>query len=187
MNKYPKDEKLYLEIKAGNERTLQNLYQQYRAEFRAYMMHQYKCNPDEALEIYTESFTSFYFNIKRNQFQSPLKCKLKTYLFSIGKYAYFNKKKAANKIELVSEFPELEVVSSGVTRLEATDNARLVAGILNTLGAACQELLKLIYFKNYSFEAAAIALNIPTQEAARKRKYDCLKKIRNNLKRKPSY
>ena len=185
MQKYSKDEQLYLEIKKGNQKVIEETYKKYRTNFKAFIIKSFDSTSNQALEVYQEAFVSFIGNIQNEKLALPLRCTLKTYLFGIGKNNYHNQFSNAyhKKMTFPEEFPELSVNPYGVSQLEAEDNAKQVERLLDMLDEGCKKLLSLLFLKGYSGEAAALVLNIPSPEATRKRKYDCLKKIRKNLNR----
>ncbi|MCB0572745.1 MAG: sigma-70 family RNA polymerase sigma factor, partial [Phaeodactylibacter sp.] len=57
--------------------------------------------------------------------------------------------------------------------------AELVRRLLDKIGEPCKRLLELIFVHGYVMDAVAEELELPSAGAARKRKFDCLKKMRD--------
>ena len=76
------------------------------------------------------------------------------------------------------EIPDIPVVPEVEDREEQASKARFARQLLDRMGSPCKVLLEMFYLKNYVMESIAKALNIPTPGAARRRKHDCLRKMR---------
>ncbi|MCB0847786.1 MAG: hypothetical protein KDE26_31250, partial [Bacteroidetes bacterium] len=80
-----KDRNLLLqELKSGNQKLLQKLYETHREAFGRWAMKQYKCSDDLAGEAYQKAFIAFYYNVREGKL-TELNSSVKTYLFAIGK------------------------------------------------------------------------------------------------------
>ena len=58
----------------------------------------------------------------------------------------------------------------------------LARALLDRIGEPCRSLLEMVYIKEFVMEAVAENLGLPSEGAARKRKFDCLQKMKELLK-----
>jgi RNA polymerase sigma-70 factor (ECF subfamily) len=180
-----------------NERVIQRFYHAHRPKFTNWLKGRFQIvAEDDCLEIYQRSFTVLYLNIKRGKL-NELEATLETYLFGIGKMIlkeWWREKKidqqfsdmddkdiAANEKE-----PDLnDLVLFGNDSNNPLDPAlseRLVNG-LNELGEPCRTILKLYYWERNSMEAIANKTGYKNEQGAKKKKYLCLVKLREIMKR----
>lgn len=186
---YADDERLYAQIKAKQQSVINTLYRSYRSSFVAYALNlcwskQVKAPRDEILGIYNEAFAAMILNIQQDRLRLPLKSTLKTYLFAIGrnKCLRWIDKQMKDRHEFV-DFAEEPTVDLSSLKLDFDPTlGEQVHQLLQQLNESCRELLTLIYLKGWHQEAIIDKMAIPSPEAYRKRKFDCLKKLR---KQKP--
>ena len=184
MSKYHQDEQWMKTIAAGDRTLLKELYLRFREPFLAFIQRHFQCTPQRATDIYPEAFSRFYFAIEEKKLQPPLKSSLKTYLFTVGKNLYHKRYLDAyhKKKSMEEQIPDRGSRPEAEAWLESEDNTHIVAELLAALDATCQRLLKLYFWKNYSAEAIGRELGIATPGAVRKRRFDCIKKMRRLLR-----
>jgi len=177
MTTYEEDEHLISQILAGDQKVLSTLYFKMKEIFISYMMREYKLERFGALQCYGEAFTTFYLNIRNGKLMPPLRSSLKTYLFSIGKFSYLSARRQSQKVLPLN--PSLsESLITGPEKIVTKENAQWVRQLLNKLGDPCKAILTAFFIKGFSAESVALNFGLSNESAARKRKFDCLKKIR---------
>jgi len=177
MSNYSEDEELMKSLQAGDRMVVKEIYDQYRHGFTSFVQKAFQCDGQKAGDVYPESFSILYFNIKLGKLRSPLKSTLKTYLYAIGKHIY-HKRNFDKYQSLKVPVEELQAVSLDLVTesLEKKERAIKMKALLNTIGEPCQKLLELFYYRSYSFEAITKELK-ENEGRLRKRKYDCLRKL----------
>lgn len=177
MSKYKTDELRLEQLSQGKERVWQTIYDDIRDPFRLFFLKNSSLDPDQAIELYQEAMVVFHKNVVRGKLVAPLKSTLRTYLIGIGKMLYL--KKSGKKIDAwIDEIPDQAVQPIVEDKAERKEQAELVRRLLERIGEPCKQLLTLVYIKGYVMEAIAEEMNFPSEGAVRKRKFDCLKKIR---------
>lgn len=189
-SKYLKDENLLEQIKSGNRSLLNELYKTYKSPFCAFLFKNNSLTEDEVLEIYTKTFTSFYFNIRDGKLVAPLQSSLKSYLFGIGKNYLLkfwtkNSRKKEHSIGDWDEDFEIDFQKPGVyDYYENQSSKTLVKSLLSQLGNPCKELLQLSFIEENADDAIAVKMEIPSTVAVRQRRFKCLEKLRKLIKQK---
>ena len=75
---------------------IENLYELYKPPFILFAISNYPISKDTAIDIYQESFTAMYQNIRSGKY-TERNVSLKTYLFEIGKHHIFKYNKNSQK------------------------------------------------------------------------------------------
>ena len=173
------------EIKKGDRRYLQQLYNQYRKEFGQWVAKHYQVDDDVAGEVYQQTFIAFYYNIHDGKL-TELRSSIKTYLFAIGKNLmrehFKSTKRVAEPMDLAVA-PE-EVDEGIMTKYEDADLKDRIRSVLNQIGEPCKTVIELFYFKQYAMDAIATQLNYKTEQIAAKRKFICLKQLKSLMQGK---
>lgn len=166
------------EIKNGNKKELANIYKTYRAEFINWATTNYKCNPEEARDIYQASIIVFYDNILKEKLLT-LSGSVKTYLFAIGKNKILELRRSDKKFDLrvESENLEIEDVPDFEKTLKET-HFKAVQKSLEKLGEPCRTMLEFYYFHNNSMEELAHKLGYKNAETVKNLKCRCLMRLR---------
>ena len=180
MNRYEHDETMMLSLQNANDTMITEVYDTMKDDFLAFIMSYFKAEKHSAEEIYPESFSKFYFNIKNGKLKAPLQSSLKTYLFAIGKRIYMksNFGNYNKKIELKESVPEIEQASKVLDHYEYDAQKSLVSKLLSMIGDSCKRLLEMIYIKEMDSNDICVELNLSSLGTLRKRKFDCMKKMR---------
>ncbi|MEM6724214.1 MAG: sigma-70 family RNA polymerase sigma factor [Bacteroidota bacterium] len=179
MSKSDTQKEMLDRIRSGDQQLLKTLYEEYREAFLAWSLKYYKLDEEEIIEVFQKAFTIFYFNIKEGKLYE-LSSSLKTYLFGIGKHLYLKKFTAKKRetLELDDQVISGQVDLSIMDRYRNEDAARLVRSMLQQMGEMCRQLLELIFLKEYSTDAVMHTMQLKNEQAVRKRKFNCLKKLR---------
>lgn len=104
---------------------------------------------------------------------------VKAYLYTIAKNLWISKARRDAKVvynEILHEYDSS--YDSDIEKHLLTQEKELaMEAILNKLGTACKELLKLTFYEDYSLKEAAEKLNISNAEVAKTKQYRCKKKL----------
>ncbi len=180
------DVELLTLIQRSDERTLNKLYFQYRGKFISWAIGRYRCDETLAGDMFQRSFTILYLNIK-NQKITQLTSSLETYLYGIGKNVFreqFNDK--LRTLETLDERFEGNVLDFGI--IEKHEQRHLKTKLqkfLKSLGEPCSTVLKLYYFCSFSMETITLEVGYKNEEVAKKKKYQCLKGLKESISTQP--
>ena len=169
-------------IRNGNRQVLRELYEQYRDEFGIWVSRSYNCDEDMIADIYQQSFTTLYYNIKEGKL-TRLTSSLKTYLFAIGKNLIRDHFKITSRRQEIMEVAiDTSNIDNGILeRYEQSEMKETVKGLLQRIGEPCKTVLELFYLKGFAMDAIAVELNYKSEQIAAKRKFICLRQMRTLL------
>ncbi len=171
--------KLLQQIKIGNRKVLNQLYQTYREEFINWTRWKFNCTAEDSIDVFQETMIAFYENVvndKITEFQSSVK----TYLFAIGRNILL--KRFRNEKQGKTE--ELEVLQNVADELQMEDSLNLterqkaIAQLLEKLGEPCKTLLQLFYYQKYSVEAIVNTMEYKNASVVKNQKVRCIKRLR---------
>ncbi len=167
-------------IKAGSEKILFQLYEAYRDEFVNWAVRNHKVSVEEAKDIFQEAMVGLYKNVKGGRVDS-LTVTVKTYLFGIGKNNLLNliKRKSIEQ-KVMAEFeavPEYGIAK----RYDEEHMVYLAKRIYRAIGSPCKEVLEMFYANGYDMESIALRLGYKNSDVAKKKKYECLKKLEERI------
>lgn len=170
------------DIKSGDRKYLQELYNRYRKEFAQWVAKHYQVDDDVAGEIYQQTFIAFYYNIKDGKL-TQLNSSIKTYLFAIGKNLMREHFKSTKKfVEPMEVNINPNEVDEGImAKYEDAELKDTIRNLLNKIGEPCKTVIELFYFKHYAMDAIASHLNYKTEQIAAKRKFICLKQLKTMM------
>jgi RNA polymerase sigma factor (sigma-70 family) len=167
-------------IKEDNRVFIKDLYNKLRPEFIAWFSKHYICRIEDVEDAYQRSFNILYFNVKEDKV-SVVDTKASTYLFSIGKNIILKVlgKEPRNKIS--SE--EVHERKFGTIEIDYdTDEIykkEIIARLLTQIDETCRTVLLLSFYKDFSMESIANAMEFKNEAVAKKKKHLCLKKLKD--------
>lgn len=170
------DHTVISEIKKGNESKLTSIYRAYRDEFISWAVRNYQCPEETAKDIYQVIIVIFYENIMSGKLVS-LQSSVKTYLFAIGKNKLFEYQASLRKQQNFQEAFIKEPVEETFAE-EKEEIYAMLEVAMQELGEPCKTLLVYSYYKNYSTEEIAAALNYKSTDSAKTQKYKCLVRLK---------
>lgn len=171
--------KLLQQIKIGNQKVLNQLYQTYRDEFIHWTRWKFSCKELDSIDVFQETMIAFYENVandKITEFQSSVK----TYLFAIGRNILLKRFRSEKK----GKIEELEILQNVADKLQTEDSINLterqqaIAGLLEKLGEPCKTLLQLFYYQRYSVESIVNTMNYKNASVVKNQKVRCIKRLR---------
>lgn len=178
------NERLLHQIKSGDPKLMQRLYNDQRGPFVTWAVQQYRCDEEDAVDIFQRSFTLLYLNI-RNDKLTVLTSSLKTYLFSIGKNLFREtfRDKHRQTVTLEDNTEVREKLDTNILdEYHQSHQKEVVRKLLSRIGEPCKTLLELMFIHGYSTEAVVEEMGYSDERVVRKRKCLCLKKMREMLK-----
>ena len=178
------EERVLERVRQGDRTVLKDLYKKHRMRFIRWVQRRYSHTQDEIAEVYQQVFTIFYFNVKEGKFKGD--SAIETYMFGIGKNL-INKtlSKGKQAISPIDDVEEIDVpTESGFSTYERTHEKLLVKNILDKVGEPCKSILTKYYYDNFTMEAIAENLGYKNAMVVKKKKCECLIKIRETLKEK---
>lgn len=179
MSNYKEDEQKLQSLLKEGDLVWKNWYDDMRDPFRLFFIKYGNVDPDLAIELFHEAMVIFHRNVFAKKLTTPLQSTLKTYLFGIGKMLYL--KKGGKTDNWQDEIPDHPVMPEVEMSADQKEKAALVKSLLQRIGEPCKQLLELIYINGYVMEAVANEMGFPSEGAVRKRKFDCLKKMRKMI------
>ncbi|MCB0652923.1 MAG: sigma-70 family RNA polymerase sigma factor [Saprospiraceae bacterium] len=181
MNKsnYQNEEKLLEQLAGGDDRVWKDFYHDVREVFCGHFIKYARINPSQALELLHEAMVILHRKAVNGSLKAPLQSRLSTFLVGIGKNLCRRK---GFSVADEGEESMMHLADNWINEHEdAEENAAIVKSILGKIGEPCKTLLTLYYLEGYSMEAVASNMDMPSSGAAKKKKFDCLKAIRQML------
>ncbi|WP_047247531.1 RNA polymerase sigma factor [Maribacter thermophilus] len=176
------------ELRSGSEKVLKKIYEENRAKFLNFAR-RYNLTEDENIDIYQDAYIVFYENVMNGKLEK-LTSSVSTYLFSIGKYLIFdrmrkNKKSVSGSYDLSKvgdsdvQINALELDSPDLTREQ-----RLLKEHFKGLGAKCQELLTLFYYRGHTIQEIMEKGNYNSENVVKAAKSRCMKTLKERIQGK---
>ncbi len=139
----------------------------------------------DAEDIFQDSLIIFYKKIRSGQLE--LTCALKTYIYSICKYLWFNKIRKKKELELEEGEDFILIEESHLEVLMKTERGELVADLFGRLGTECQSILILFYYEHRRMKEIAKELKLVSEQVAKNKKSKCMKKLKAIVLESPFY
>jgi RNA polymerase sigma-70 factor (ECF subfamily) len=169
-------------IRTGERKFLRQLYEEHRQAFGVWIIKTYRCDEDMAAEVYQQAFTTLYYNVKEGKL-NKLTSSLKTYVFAIGRNLIRDHFKLSTRRQEIMEVAvdTGSIDNSIIDRYEQSALKETVKVLLEKIGEPCKTVLELFYLKGYALDAIAVEMNYKSEHIAAKRKFICLKQMRELL------
>jgi RNA polymerase sigma factor (sigma-70 family) len=175
MSKYRQDEERLTQLATGYQRAWKQFFDENLDAFLGFTMKYAKVSREESFNLYQEALVILHRNVTENKLGAPLRSSLQTYLLGIAKNLCRRKGSSALVFpENIPDVPQNPIEEE----TERKHLAALVRNLLNKIGEKCRQFLTLVFLEEQAQQDIMDALNIPSDEAFRKRKHDCLKKMR---------
>lgn len=168
--------KILVNLKNGKQNSaIQLLYQHVFPVVRSFILKN-SGDSEQAEDIFHDGVIILFQKSKEIDFNIP---DIKAYLYTISKNLWISKARRDSKVvynEILNEYDpgnENDIENHLLTQ----EKEMAMEAILNKLGTACKELLKLTFYEDYSLKEAAEKLNISNAEVAKTNQYRCKKKL----------
>ncbi len=174
------------DLRKGSDTVLRKVYEENRNKFLNYAK-RYNLSEDENIDIYQDAYIIFYDNVMSGKIES-FTSSISTYLFSVGKYLIFdrmrkNKKTVGSTYDLsrVGD-DDMSVDMMEMERSDLTTEQVLLQKHFTTLGAKCQELLTLFYYRSYTIQEIMAHENYNSENVVKAAKSRCMKTLRERIR-----
>ena len=173
------------DLRKGSDKVLRRVYEQNRDKFLNYAR-RYNLSEDENIDIYQDAYVIFYDNVMSGKIER-FTSSISTYLFSIGKYLIFDKMRKNKKtvgsnydLSMVGD-TDIGASSFELERKELTTEQILLKKHFGSLGAKCQQLLTLFYYRGYTIQEIMKAENYNSENVVKAAKSRCMKTLRERI------
>ncbi|MBS1952522.1 MAG: sigma-70 family RNA polymerase sigma factor [Bacteroidetes bacterium] len=167
-------------IKAGSEKILFNIYEEYRNDFVSWAIRHHQISAEEAKDVFQESVIALYKNVKADKMEST-EVSIKTYLFGIGKNIILNAVKRRGIEEKVFESFNVKTENGIHEHYEHEHLVSLVKRLYRSMGSPCKEILEMFYEKGFDMESIATRIGYKNSDVAKKKKYECLSLLESRI------
>jgi RNA polymerase sigma factor (sigma-70 family) len=165
-------------IRTQGEGALAAVYENYRDEFLAWIVREYKCSMDDSKDIYQLTILIFYDNVRTGKLQH-LVSSVKTYLFGVGKnIARERQRKEKRFVPIAKEKWLKEYLIDEPSDPLDEDMFSRAKLALEKLGQPCQRLVELFYYEKKSMTDISNALGYKNPDTAKNQKCKCMARLR---------
>ncbi|MFK7906289.1 MAG: RNA polymerase sigma factor [Chitinophagales bacterium] len=169
------------DFKAGKSKAVNMLYEEFRPVFVLWLLGKFKCEEEEAIDIFQDSIIIIYKNAHMGKL-NKMSSQLKTYLFAIGKNVFLKrreKKKTTVSDEPLKHIPSPEIDAE--KQLQLKDRKKMIAQLLKKMKDPCKTILYLFFYRRYSIEAIQKSMNYKSREVVRSQKVRCIKGLEKKV------
>ncbi len=176
------DQIIFEELKKGSDHAFKEVYESNRMFFINFAR-KYELEMDEILDIYQETYISFFENIENGKLVE-LSSSISTYLISIGKYKIMNHLRS-NQRKRLRETP-MEVlgdVEGAITNFdldneELSSEEVLLKKFFNELGEKCKNIITWFYYNKRSIKEIMELGGYNSENVVKSQKSRCMKSLR---------
>lgn len=163
----------------GGDDALKEIYGNYRDEFLLWAVRHHSCTMEEAKDIFQQSVVIFYENIMVGKVKE-ITTRVKTYLFSIGKYKIYELVRQKSKHSLQVDDPVY--VNSDIFYNDIDDEyeekLKKVENCMTKLGDPCKNILEHYYYHKKSMQEISEIMDYKGSETVKNLKYKCLQRLK---------
>lgn len=154
------------------------MYHAYRNKVMAWTVKRFHVSGTEAGELYQEAFIICYYQVRSGRL-TEIRCDPGTYLIGIIKNL-MKQQRSHQPFLSLDDVPDTSSVSN-IAEKEIAEayNILRVQQLLDRIQDPCRTLLKLFYQQRFSLEAIASRLGYKNANVVKKKKSQCLKKLRD--------
>lgn len=176
-----KDQYVVDKLKEEDLKTLDKVYLTYKKEFFLFAR-TFSIPEGDIADVYQETIISLYENIQNKKLEH-LTSTLKTYVFAIGKFKIYTQLKKNKSLthdgNVIHISEEMQVFE---TEVDEERQLRLQKG-LSQLGAKCQKILELYYYKGMALDEIQTELDYTSKDVLKSQKSRCLKQLKELVKK----
>jgi RNA polymerase sigma factor (sigma-70 family) len=169
------EDELFRQLQSGDEKALKLVYRQHYQMVVNLVMNN-GGSLQEAKDVYQETLIIFYEKVRDDSFE--LNCRIKTFLYSVGRRIWLKQLQRKNRFTSVLSDTEeyLEIPWEEVGQKEEQYTAMHTA--LEAIGEPCRSILKDFYLNNQSMEEITEKFGYTNADNAKNQKYKCLKRLK---------
>ena len=186
MQKRLTDQEIVEALRAGGavaDVALRQVYFAHRAAIRSLVLKN-SGTAEEARDVFQETVIAFFENVRDGKFRGE--SAIGSYLWAMARFNWLNRlKRKGIEAKALGQLPGMEVEHGHLPRMVEEETRQQLLGLVKQLGEDCQKMLIATIYQNQSMEKAAKELGYRNAQVARNKKYLCLKKLKNILKKNP--
>ena len=171
-------------LKNGDKTPLKMIYENYKGDFFRFL-NRYEVPLHRLEDIFQDAILVLFQKASSGKLDQ-INSSLKTYLFSIGKYMVYeqyrkDKKKVDNPEDYIFDQLDSNSVMMVQERSEINPLQKKILAGFDRLGAKCQEVLKLFYYRGFTIEEIMEHLDYPNKNVVKSQKSRCLKTLKAHV------
>ncbi|MFK7748060.1 MAG: RNA polymerase sigma factor [Kordia sp.] len=165
---------LQTRLRNDDKKALEEVYVLYKEVFVNYGL-RFNLDKEDLIDVYQDSVIAMYQNFTTKQTRIE-NSSLKTYLFSIGKHKIYDRLKE-RKLLVGGVVVENDYEEIDLDETVLTNEQELLRRYFRHLGASCQEILKLFYYRSLSIKEIVQQTHYKDENTVKSHKSRCLKKL----------
>lgn len=171
-----KDQDIISSIQEGSKDVIKAFYLENRVGFITFLQKNTSIDLDDLEDIYQDAIIVLIENIQRGRLDA-LRSSLKTYLFSIGKFMAFKKKKSSLYVheEVLSD---LWIYEDESEHEEKERCISLIQSKIKELSESCQKILRMIYYEGKKAEDILRNENYANKDVIKSQKSRCMSHLK---------
>lgn len=170
------DEALIVELRKNNQLALKQLYKVNYPMILSLVMNN-SGTEQEAKDIYQEAIIHFYEKLQHAEF--VLTCKIKTYLYAVGRKLWLQKLAQRSKFVRIEEVEPVAGLEDVATEIEARESTfQTMEGALGKLGEPCKTILEDFYLRSLTMDQITEKFGYTNADNAKNQKYKCLQRLK---------
>ncbi len=186
-NKYTDSEILEIltRVPDQEDQVIRFLYKECSATIKGYIRKN-GGSDDDANDVIQDAIIIFYERVKNNRFS--LDSTIAAFIFSVGKYIWFNKKRRQHKnvsfekdtiLGMIDDQSKIDIEMFGISK------SALVNEILENIGPDCKKILVDSVYRKIPMKEIARINGYKNEQVARNKKFKCLKLLREIVSKSP--
>ncbi|MBT8394590.1 MAG: sigma-70 family RNA polymerase sigma factor [Bacteroidia bacterium] len=172
-------------LKKDDVSVLESIYNENRIPF-LHFAKKYSLSEEDVIDIYQEAIIAFRDNVVNGKV-NDLKCSVRTYLFSIGKFMIFKKIRIYKNDKNLGEeikYEQVQVNHFDYYEPANDNNQQLVNECFSKLGDKCKQVLQLFYFDGLSLKEIQVYFNYDNYNVVKSQKSRCLRTLKELVNEK---
>jgi len=168
-------------VQNSDQKYIAWLYKENKKKFISYVYDKFKYFREDATDFYQEAFTTACLQIKNGSL-TELKCKLTTYLCSIGHKLMCNELRRIKKFTKLDQMPSISDIpeyDKMEIQKENKDKVQIVEEQVGLLSEPCKSILSMRYFKKMHYEEILPLLkSFSNIDSLKAQKYKCMQYLK---------
>jgi RNA polymerase sigma factor (sigma-70 family) len=162
-----------------DEDFMKEVYLTCKPKFMGFIQKEYQLKVEDCEDLYQESYCLLYKKIVSKNI-TELTASLDTLLIGFGRNLArnFQRKRKEDQMEVLPDRAETENPHRLYEKKEQTWR---LEGLLDLVGEKCKEVLIKFYYLEFSMKEIAEEMGYASDKMAKKKKYECLKKIKKEV------
>ena len=142
-------------------------------------------SPEQAKDIFHDGIIVFFNKTKK---ELTLTSSIKTFLYSICRNIWLSQlRKLKRETPLDEKFDHVAVEDDIFETLAVNERKTIISQLLENMSEDCRRILHLFYFRRMKMKKIKEAFGLGSEQAAKNKKSQCLKKLRDTVNQSPAY